>query len=78
MITVTVRHFAALREARGCESETLELAEGSTCKDLFLQLFPGRLSGLPVGFARNQTYTSGDTSLEDGDEVAFLPPLGGG
>ena len=33
---------------------------------------------VPVGFARNLEYVAGGTALRDGDEVAFLPPVGGG
>jgi molybdopterin converting factor small subunit len=31
-----------------------------------------------VAFAVNLTRVAGHTALADGDEVAFLPPLGGG
>lgn len=78
MPTVTVLFFAALREARGRDEEAMDIPEGTTCAALYRQLFPGRLSDLPVSYARNQAHTSGDTVLADGDEVAFLPPLGGG
>lgn len=79
MPTVTVRYFATLREKRGREQEALEVPEGVTARALYRELFPpGPEGGLPVAFARNLEYVDGDTVLEDGDEVAFLPPLGGG
>ncbi len=36
--------------------------------------------GLPAGLrvAINQQFTAADTPLEDGDELAFLPPISGG
>jgi molybdopterin converting factor small subunit len=33
---------------------------------------------LPVMFAVNQQYVTADHPLVEGDEVAFIPPLGGG
>ncbi|MCB9759217.1 MAG: MoaD/ThiS family protein [Alphaproteobacteria bacterium] len=79
MLTVTIRYFAALRESRGRDHETLEVAEGTTAKALYATLFPpGPLGALPVAYAINLTYVSGDTALSDGDELAFIPPVGGG
>ena len=44
--------------------------------ELFDQLFARSHEG--IRFAVNQCYVSPDRILVDGDEVAFLPPLGGG
>ncbi len=33
---------------------------------------------LPIAFAVNQTRVGGATVLVEGDEVVFLPPIGGG
>ena len=73
---IVVRWFAALREARGTELESVELPEGSSASEAYARLSP--LPGLPVAFAINEAMASGSTPLADGDEVAFLPPLGGG
>lgn len=79
MPTVTVLYFAALRERRGVSSETLSVEEGTTLGGLYAQLFDGAPeAALPVAFARNQGYADATDLLDDGDEVAFLPPLGGG
>ena len=79
MITVTVRYFAALRERRGLETESLQTAKSTTIGGLYAQLFPpGPDGALPVAYAQNHVRVSGATPLADGDEVAFLPPLGGG
>lgn len=77
MLTVTVRHFAALREARGCAQEEVQVPAGTTAVGLFHQLF-GENSRFKVAFLRNQTQVAPETSLADGDELAFLPPFGGG
>lgn len=78
MPTVTVRYFAQLREARGVEVERVEIPAGTTAAALYARLFPGPLAALPVGFARNHALCRRDEPLADGDEVAFLPPVGGG
>ena len=77
MLTVKVRHFAALREARGCAQEQVEVPPGTTAVGLFHQLF-GDDSGITVAFLRNRTQVTPDSPLADGDELAFLPPFGGG
>ena len=79
MITVTVRYFVTLREQRGRDHETVECEDNTSIGDLYLSLFPPGPSGsLPVGYARNLESVDAETPLTQGDEVAFLPPLGGG
>ena len=73
---IYVLYFASLREERECDGEPLVLSQSMRVKSLFEHIF----SRDPIGlrFAVNQCYVSADTWLEDGDEVAFIPPLGGG
>lgn len=79
MPKVTVRYFATLRERRGVEEERLELPAASTPAGVWAQLFGHTpLAPLRVMFAINQRYADPDTPLADGDELAFIPPLGGG
>ena len=79
MPTATVRYFAMLREHKGVSSETVEYPDGATVGELFQQVFPGHAkTGMSVGFAINLTQVAQDAPVQDGDEVAFLPPLGGG
>lgn len=79
MPTVTVLYFATLREQRGRSTEQVEVAPGTTLSALYTELFPPGPEGmLPVAFARNREYAQGSDLAEDGDEVSFLPPLGGG
>lgn len=76
---VVVHHFAVLRERRGCRSESVEIEAGTTVRGLYVQLFPpGPEGGLPVGYARNEVLVGAEEVLMDGDQVAFLPPVGGG
>lgn len=76
MPAVTVLYFAGLREARGRADESVPIAPGATVDALFRELFPGWAA--PVTYMRNRARVPGDAALADGDEVAFLPPLGGG
>jgi molybdopterin converting factor small subunit len=76
---VTVRWFAVLRERRGVESEIIEVEPGLTLAELYRRLVPpGPEGALPVAFARNLAYAEPSDRFDDGDELAFLPPLGGG
>ena len=79
MLTIKVRYFAMLREQKGCAEEPIQCASGTTVSELYLQLFPEKgPEQIRVGFAVNLNQVGSDTVLEEGDEVAFLPPLGGG
>ena len=76
---VHVRYFAVLRERRGCADEAVTLAAPTTVGELYSMLFPPTAGGaLPVMYAVNESYVSADHPLDSGDEVAFIPPLGGG
>lgn len=79
MPAVTILYFATLRERRGVSSETLDVPEGTTLGGLYAELFPAGPDGvLPVGYARNEAQADADTVVAHGDEIAFLPPIGGG
>ena len=79
MNRITLRYFAVLRERRGTDSEVLMVEEGSTLSEIYTQLFPpGPEGALPIAFALNQEYATGEAVAKNGDEVVFLPPLGGG
>ena len=79
---VRVLAFARLRELLGFGSRDVELADGATLDALWTQL-AANASGVAAlrsstRFARNGTLAGGDAALRDGDEVALMPPVGGG
>jgi molybdopterin synthase catalytic subunit/molybdopterin converting factor small subunit len=76
-LEVTVRLFAALREQAGARTRSVQLPEGSRAGDVWPAL---GLGDEPPGlaFAVNHAYTSRDTPLAAGDEVALIPPVSGG
>ncbi|TML22797.1 MAG: hypothetical protein E6G11_00865 [Actinobacteria bacterium] len=74
---VRVRLFAALRERAGTGELEIELPEGAVVGDVWPAL---PLDGEPPGllFARNRAYAERGERLEEGDEIAVIPPVSGG
>ncbi len=77
MIRVRVRLFAMLRERAGRSSVDVELADGATAGDVWASLGIGE-EPPTLGLAVNRAYADRSTTLADGDEVAFIPPVSGG
>jgi molybdopterin converting factor small subunit len=79
---VRVLAFARLRELLGFGARDVEVAEGSDLDALWSQLANGaealRALRASTRFARNGALASGATTLAEGDEVALMPPVGGG
>lgn len=79
MATVRVRYFASLKEQRGVEEEDVELQPGDTLRSLYHRLCPEQAAGgLPVAYACNHAYAEATHQPAAGDEISFLPPIGGG
>ena len=83
-MNVTVRYFAALREALGAQ-ETVQLAGApslGTLRDRLIASSPRHAEALrrsrALRCAVNQVLADESTLLEDGAEVAFFPPVTGG
>ena len=82
MIKVRVLLFAALRELLGKGDFKLSLPNGTTLGQLLEKLFPNqserksRLRNLT--YAINYEIASLENPLNNGDEVALLPPMAGG
>ncbi len=79
---VQVLFFGILREITGTSGEALELAGGATLGSVF-DRYAARFPELErqrtsIMLARNHDFGTSDTRLQDGDEVAFLPPVSGG
>ena len=79
---VDVLFFGAARQAVGAEKVVFELAEGATARDV-LEEAKKRWSELEpmaelLKVAVNRKVEGLDRRLSEGDEVALLPPMGGG
>jgi molybdopterin converting factor subunit 1 len=79
---VTIRLFAADREAAGRSSFVANVPNGSTIADVYRRVIeehPGiGRSARAVAFALNREHASADAPVRDGDELAILPPVAGG
>jgi molybdopterin synthase catalytic subunit len=81
-VHIRVRLFAIQRELAGTREVALELPDGATIADAWKALvarYPALAPGRDfLRFARNGAYADDTTTLEDGDEVAMIPPVSGG
>ena len=80
MMKVQVRLFAAVREWVGTGRIVHDLPDGATVRELaadLVRLYPA-LAEMHLRFAVNAAYVGEETVLCDGDEVACIPPVGGG
>ncbi len=81
-IPLTVRFFAAAREATGAQKIEMKFPVGSTLADLVRELYtrhPALQKIEPsLRFAIDEAFASTDTPLTSGAQVAVIPPVGGG
>lgn len=79
---VTVLFFAGARERAGTGRVIIELDRKSTLGDAVDEALAsvGRETVLPTGvmLARNGIYVDRSAAVEDGDEIAVIPPVSGG
>jgi MoaE-MoaD fusion protein len=79
---VRVLFFGMLKDRMGKSSDSLELPDGASIRDLLAHYereVPRLKESLPaLAVAVNQVYASPEAKLKAGDEVALLPPVSGG
>src|SRR5437899_12345099 len=81
-MNIRVIYFGMLKDAVGRQIDDVTLPANSTLADLVND----RIGHTPVidnfrtvlAFSVNQQYAQLSTALQDGDEVAMLPPVSGG
>jgi molybdopterin synthase catalytic subunit len=81
-MNIHLRYFASFRETTGLNEETITLPGAATVADArarLLERYP-RLQPLMqrAVCAVNHRYVLLETQLHEGDEVVFIPPVGGG
>jgi len=77
---VRVLYFASLRDAAGCDEETLDIATMPLA-----QLYDDARTRHGFAFPRERlrvaidgAFSNWDAELRDGAEIAFIPPVSGG
>ena len=81
MITIRLKCFSQVKYALGKNEIIFELENGVFTDDLekiVRKKAKGKLNDVTLSTAVNKKYISRNTELEDGDEVAFIPPVQGG
>ena len=78
---ITIKCFSQVKYALGIDEFVLELEAGTMTSELEQNIrskADGKLDGISLRIAVNQKYIPKDIELNDGDEVAFIPPVQGG
>jgi len=79
---VSIRYFAAVREAANTSQETIDLPDGASVADaltMLTTLHPAVANHLAAAMVMvNRAYVGKDTVLRAGDELALIPPVSGG
>lgn len=79
---VTVRLFARLRDIAGTAELARDISAGATIGSVWRQMvreFPDLARyERSISSAVNADYARMDHAVQDGDEIAFLPPVSGG
>jgi molybdopterin synthase catalytic subunit len=79
---IHIRYFASLREITERGDETLDLPDGASMTIVRTKLIARYPRLQPIMQrcinAVNRRYVDVETTLQDGDELVFIPPMGGG
>lgn len=79
---VRVLLFGMLKDMAGQSSDWMDLPVGASVRDAldrFASQSPAMKDAMPsLAVAVNQRYAGAETLLNDGDEIALLPPVSGG
>ena len=77
-MTITVQFFASLREQLGKQQESLVCSAPVSVRTIWTLVSHGLDMPANTLCAVNMEYVKPDVLVEDGDEVAFFPPVTGG
>jgi len=75
---ITVKFFASLRESIGKSEFSLEAPADLTVADVWSKSTNDAELPTNTLFAINMNYVDIDAAVQDGDEIAFFPPVTGG
>jgi molybdopterin converting factor small subunit len=81
-MALRVLAFARLRELLGFGERSIDVAPAATLDDVWTSLTAALPEAMRLRastrFARNGEIVDGSARVADGDEIALLPPVGGG
>ena len=77
-MSITVRYFASLKEKTGRSEDQVSFEDNTTVRDVWFKANQNQPLPESVLAAVNMQYVSLDETVQDGDEVAFFPPVTGG
>ena len=77
-MSIKVRYFASLKERIGRAEDQVEFTMNVTVSDIWQQVNQDKALPENILAAVNMEYVGFDHPVNDGDEVAFFPPVTGG
>jgi len=77
-MTITVKFFASLRETLDRETMTVDASNAATAADVWRIATEDHEFPSNTLIAINMEYANAEQAVNDGDEVAFFPPVTGG
>lgn len=77
-MSIKVRYFASLKESVGRSEDECHTTKPMPVQAVWQQLNPELAMPETILVAVNMNYAKHDAMVEDGDELAFFPPVTGG
>jgi molybdopterin synthase sulfur carrier subunit len=77
-MSIQVRYFASLGDQLGRQEDQVQAEGPITVADVWQQATDGQPMPPNILMAVNQEYAETDQAVNEGDEVAFFPPVTGG
>jgi len=77
-MSINIQFFASLRELLGKQQTSLDYSDGLDVAAVWQQASNGAPMPDNTLCAINMEYVKPDATVNDGDEVAFFPPVTGG
>jgi len=74
---ISIKYFANMRDIMGRADDSIDLDDGATVGDLWAKVSDNKMPDNTL-IAVNMEYTDHAHGLNEGDEVAFFPPVTGG
>ncbi len=77
-MAITIKFFSSLRESLNISSESINPIDVQTVADAWNKATHGAEMPENILVAINMDYVERNHKVQDGDEVAFFPPVTGG